>query len=420
MSLATHWGYEYDKVKARLHGLFARLELSWKQLFSDIEPEEYQAILKLLERGHDQAQYVLEHGDLPDGQPGVPWELAHGLSILHLGNAKALPQSVAELPTRVLKDGSLLGCRKWELLDLLWSESLIKWIENLHHHAPFGITPMLMRMDSDVVLAIAGDWGTGSFDSHAPAVAVANQMQLAQADFTIHLGDVYYAGTNTEENVDMAGWPQGKHGSFTLNSNHEMYSGAHGYFDELSKRFPMQQNTSYFALYNDDWLVFGLDSAYASDALNLYMDGVLNQEQIGWMQGLMRDLKVPRKLMVFSHHPGFDIGGSNKTALYRQVCDALGREPDYWYWGHLHNGICYAAQGGLHARCAGHGAIPYGDARELDGQPQVLWSERQRAGDEDYPERVLNGYVKVRLAGKDICEEFIGEDGTVRWTSSGQ
>ncbi len=35
----------------------------------------------------------------------------------------------------------------------------------------------------------------------------------------------------------MAGWPMGTHGSFTLNSNHEMYSGAHGYFKELAARF---------------------------------------------------------------------------------------------------------------------------------------------------------------------------------------
>jgi len=417
MSSAAHWEYEYDKVKARLHGLFARLELAWKQLVSAIEPQEYQAILSLLERGHAQAQYVLEHGDLPPDQPAVPWELAHGLSILHLGSAKALPQSVGELQTRVLKDGSLLGCRKWELLDLLWSEALIKWIENLHHHATFGITPVLLRMDSEVQLAIAGDWGTGAFDSHPPAVAVAKQMQLAQADFTIHLGDVYYAGTNAQENADMAGWPQGRHGSFTLNSNHEMYSGAHGYFKELARRFPIQQGTSYFALYNDHWLVIGLDSAYASDALNLYMDGALNQDQINWMKGLMRELPG-KKIMVLSHHQALDITGTQKTALYQTVCSSLGREPDYWYWGHLHNGICYRAQGGLHGRCVGHGAIPYGDASEVDGQPQVLWSERQLAGDEDYPQRVLNGYIKVRLDGEDISEEFIGEDGSVRWSST--
>ncbi|NWB94301.1 metallophosphoesterase [Pseudomonas gingeri] len=409
----SHLENELAKIRVRLSGLKARMELSWKKLISDIEPEEFQAIQALLQRGHDQAQYVLDHGDLPTDEPSVPWELSHGLSILHLGNAKALPTSESQLPTRVLKDGTLLGCRKWELLDLLWSEALIKWIENLRRHAAFGTTPMVMMIDNEVTLAIAGDWGTGPFESHAPAVNVANQMQLAQADFTVHLGDVYYAGTGSEEDVDMAGWPMGKHGAFTLNSNHEMYSGAHGYFAELNSRFPVQQGTSYFALYNDHWLIVGLDSAYASAPLGLYMDGTLNQQQIDWMQSLPKG----RKLMVLSHHQGFDISGENQTTLYQPVCDALGRVPDYWYWGHLHNGIVYAEQGGLRARCAGHGAIPYGVTSELDGNERVLFSEFKNAMDDEYPERVLNGYVKVRLSGENIIEEFIGEDGTVRWAS---
>jgi len=409
-----HLEHELAKILVRLSGLKARLELSWKRLVSDIEPEEFRAIQDLLQRGHDQAQYVIEHGDLPSDRPAVPWELSHGLSILHLGSASSLPKSEQELPTQVLKDGTLLGCRKWELLDLLWSEALIKWIENLRHHAPFATTPALVKMEREVVLAIAGDWGTGPFDSHAPAVSVANQMQLAQADFSIHLGDVYYAGTGSQENVDMRGWPHGKFGSFTLNSNHEMYSGAHGYFAELKARFPVQNGTSYFALYNDDWLIVGLDSAYASDAMNLYMDGALNEAQIQWMQGLPKR----KKLMVLSHHQGFDISGQNKTKLYQLVCDALGRVPDYWYWGHLHNGIVYAEQGGLKARCAGHGAIPYGVTSELDGNERVLFSEGQNAMDDEYPERVLNGYARLRLSGENIIEEFIGEDGSVRWSSS--
>jgi len=410
-----HLEHELAKIFVRLNGLKARLELSWKKLVSDIEPEEFRAIQDLLQRGHDQAQYVIKNGDLPSDRPAVPWELSHGLSILHLGSASPLPKTEQELPTQVLKDGTLLGCRKWELLDLLWSEALIKWIENLRHHAPFATTPALVKMEREVVLAIAGDWGTGPFDSHAPAVSVANQMQLAQADFSIHLGDVYYAGTGSQENVDMRGWPHGKFGSFTLNSNHEMYSGAHGYFAELKARFPVQNGTSYFALYNDDWLIVGLDSAYASDAMNLYMDGALNEAQIQWMQGLPKR----KKLMVLSHHQGFDIGGQHHTALYQPVCDALGRVPDYWYWGHLHNGIVYAEQGGLKARCAGHGAIPYGVTSELDGNERVLFSESKNAMDDGYPERVLNGYARVRLSGEEIIEEFIGEDGSVRWSSHG-
>ena len=71
----------------------------------------------------------------------------------------------------------------------------------------------------------------------------------------------------------------------------------------------------------------------------------------------------------------------------------------------------------MHARCAGHGAIPYGTTSELNGHARILWSETELAGDEVYPERVLNGYVKVRLVGENIEETFYGEDGSVRWSS---
>ena len=147
MSAVGHLKHEYDKVKVRLHGLFTRVEMAWMKLISELEPEEFQAIIKLLQRGHDQAQYVLKNGELPDDGPAVPWELSHGLSILRIGNATPLPQSPDQLQTKVLKDGTLLGCRKWELLDLLWSEALLKWIENLRHHATFGTDPAMVTMD---------------------------------------------------------------------------------------------------------------------------------------------------------------------------------------------------------------------------------------------------------------------------------
>lgn len=102
------------------------------------------------------------------------------------------------------------------------------------------------------------------------------------------------------------------------------------------------------------------------------MDGTLNPQQIDWMKTLPKR----SRLMVLSHHQGFDISGHNPNGLYTQVCDALGRVPDYWYWGHLHNGIVYAEQGGLKARCAGHGAIPYGVTSELDGMTGCCFPRR--------------------------------------------
>ncbi|WP_421549570.1 metallophosphoesterase family protein [Pseudomonas sp. QD4] len=415
MSFVSHLEHEYDRVKTRVDGLLARLDLAWKKLSNQLDAEQLQALVNLLQRAHDQAQYAIIHGELPRGQAPVPWELAHGLSLLHLGNAARLPQTEAELQTQVMKDGTLLGCRQWELLDLRWSEALLNWIENLRNHAPFDTTPALIEMADDVLLDMAGDWGTGYFDSASAAQRVAELMLQDKPDYTIHLGDVYYAGTGSEEGADLKNWPQGTQASFSLNSNHEMYSGAHGYFAEIDALFPKQQSTSYFALFNTHWLIVGLDSAYAADEMSLYMDGNLAPAQQQWLQDLVASKGQGRKIMLLSHHQGLDITGQTQTALYQQVVAAMGRAPDYWYWGHLHNGICYAPQGGMYGRCIGHGAIPYGPTREVKGNPRVQWSETLSADDPDYPQRVRNGYVRVTLQGATITEAFVGENGAVSW-----
>lgn len=192
-----------------------------------------------------------------------------------------------------------------------------------------------------------------------------------------------------------------------------MYNGAFGYFKELGLRFPLQQGTSYFSLYNHNWLILGLDTAYWSEKFNLYMDGALGDAQTAWLKTVTAGWQG--KIMLLSHHQGYAMDGSATTPLYQEVVAALGREPDYWYWGHLHNVICYRQQGKLLARCVGHGAIPYGPAKVLDGKPQVAWAETRSADDSQYPERVLNGFVRLELNGEALTEIFYDENGYQRW-----
>ena len=45
-------------------------------------------------------------------------------------------------------------------------------------------------IDDRVKISIAGDWGTGTDEARIVAAAMEN----SDPDFTIHLGDVYYAG----------------------------------------------------------------------------------------------------------------------------------------------------------------------------------------------------------------------------------
>ena len=71
-----------------------------------------QQILVRLKQVHQQVRQVIDSGST--SAAGIPWELAHGLSILdRVVDDKPLPTTEAELPTRVMDDGTLLGCRKW-------------------------------------------------------------------------------------------------------------------------------------------------------------------------------------------------------------------------------------------------------------------------------------------------------------------
>ncbi|MFC0351001.1 metallophosphoesterase family protein [Undibacterium danionis] len=406
-------------LESRLLGLQQRAKTALDKLKTDVYADlsegraQQAAILDLLKRAHQQAQRAM----LPNAKREkneLPWELVHGLSALGLLNgAKPLPKTPEEFATIVRSDGTLLGCRQWELLDPRWAEALVEWLEHWTCRAPFVSNPVVLRVPNQLRLAIVGDWGTGPFEVNAASSKIANLVAKAKPDFSIHLGDVYYAGTNEQEQNNMRDWPQGMRGSFTLNSNHEMYNGAFGYFAELARNFPLQNGCSYFALENDDWLVIGLDTAYFSPCASMYMDGVLDAGQLAWLAQLPKD----KRLLVLSHHEGYSALGDGKTALYQQVEQALGREPDYWYWGHLHNGICYQTIGNFRGRCVGHGAIPYGVASEFQGDERVVWYETELAGDFNYPERVLNGYALISLDGAGLSETLLGEDGSVRWKS---
>ena len=201
-----------------------------------------------------------------------------------------------------------------------------------------------------------------------------------------------------------------------------MYDGAFSYFDALAARFQGQKGCSYFALENDDWLIVGLDSAYHADEWTLYMDGDIGDAQRQWLRGL----PARRGIIILSHHNGYDLQGRNQADLYEQVLGqlvgeggALRYDRVVWYWGHLHNVAAYAPMSfsgtPVYPRCIGHGAIPYGDASELEGVEQVLWYETKNADDPDIPLRVLNGFAHLQLDGAALTESLVDENGCVRW-----
>lgn len=399
-----------------------KLKLAW-----DLLPASKKAAIQpMLDAAHEQLRDFVATGHTSH-RPGVPHQFLLAKSALHDDREQLVAALPEAIEIKVGPDGAIWGTGKYQQLDAGWVESAAIWIENLilgKHAFPAG-TPNILPMPDQVTITIAGDWGTGPFgNTTAPAIKIKDLIPTSNPDYTVHLGDVYYAGTKDQEtNFLLNLWPAGASGAFTLNSNHEMYSGAKPYFNEAigSSLFRLQSPYSFFALENANWIVVGLDSAYFSDENKAYLDGSIGTgAQVDFLRQVASRGK---KVIVLTHHNGLQQDGSATTGLWSEVMGAFpaSSPPAYWYWGHVHAGIVYVPQAnGTLCRCTGHAALPWGFASELANNPNVVWFETGNAGDPDDTLRVLNGYTVVQLNGADLTETFCNENGGVAWTPAKQ
>jgi hypothetical protein len=411
----------------------SRIKLAWSKL----TPAQQAQIAPSILGANDQAVQVAQTGVAPSVR-AAPHTLMLAHSALTNDSDAIVSNLDAGAVITVGDDGVIWGTGKWQQLDPGWAESFAVFLESLlpviGGKHPFSDTPQTIQIASDqVTIAIAGDWGTGDWrtsSNPAPSTDVRTHMAFLRPDITVHLGDVYYSGSSEEEQHELVMlWPAGLTGSFTLNSNHEMYSGAKPYFQVIDKPpFDQQRGCSYFALETPHWVIVGLDTAYFSPEMGLYMNGLLYPEgapnaQGGFLKEKAADAQAKGKsVILLSHHNGFDDTGTTPNTLFNQVMSAFpnGGSPAYWYWGHEHFAAVYKPQGpsGTLCRCCGHGALPWGQASALTNSPNVVWHETRSANDPDIPQRVFNGFAVLRLDGPNIQEAFYDENGGIAWTSS--
>jgi len=331
-------------------------------------------------------------------------------------------------PGVVASDGSLIISTFYAVADPGWALALVFFLYYIDSKFSFGTNPNTINISDQgsLSLAIFGDWGTGPWQDgsySAPATLVGTAVKNVGADISIHLGDVYYAGTASEEAYNLlSAFPNGSLYNFTLNSNHEMYDGANGYFGKAlaNSLFGPQRNTSYFAITFGNWVIIGLDSAFYSTAETMYMDGVVNDsDQLAFIKGL--NITNDQKVLILTHHPGITGDGSAVTSLFGQVYAALGnRYPDYWYYGHIHNAMVYNDQTAVtqkyktpsgaapQLRCVGHASIPFGKAYGYANNPNILYFAQTPMPNADSRQtnRVLNGYAVLTLTPTGIQEDF--------------
>ena len=334
----------------------------------------------------------------------------------------------------VSSNGTILGDRKYEQLDPEWmwavvDNFIVVFAGDRANFSNKQVQPLpLAGKHSDRVnIALISDWGTGEFAT-GPAIDMIGQAMSVAPDYLIHLGDVYYAGTggdflplDEEKNNFLKYWPKtdrlaaGR--SFTMNSNHEMYSGAKGYFHDAltDPRFVNQQNTSYFALQYGGWTVVGLDSAYYSTSPMCMLGSIGGPtgDQATWIKRLGLN---PKKTIILTHHTGMDDTGTEEYGLWGEVSGALGGDPAAWYWGHIHNGISYPTPTktptphNTRARCLGNGALPYGKAWGLaaakaNGTVDFYYDTFNRELNDGI--RIYNGFMLLTIkTNGDVREAF--------------
>lgn len=404
----------------------SRIKSAWGKL-----PADQQArITPLLMKGHQQAVTASQARVAPATDGSVGHALPLAFSAILNDRDGVVNNLDAGIVIDVDGGGEIWGTGKYQQLDPGWLEAFAEWLEHLTlGKSTFNTTPATIPIPDEVQIGLAGDWGTGDWRSTAnpaPSTDVRHHLAFLQPQLTIHLGDVYYAGTgDEEEHLLLSLWPRGSLGSLALNSNHEMYSGGGAYFKAISNPpFALQNGCSYFALENNNWVIVGLDSAFYSSEEKLYRDGALfpspgPQAQVDFLKA---QVAKGKKIIILTHHNGLVQDGTSQTSLWSQVMSAFPPDtgPAYWYWGHVHAGVVYQAQKNGAAtvlcRCCGHGGLPCGQASEMaNKQSTVLWYENRLAHDPDIPQRILNGFAMIYLAGPKIDEVFYDENGGAAW-----
>jgi hypothetical protein len=236
--------------------------------------------------------------------------------------------------------------------------SFFTWIEDLAPATCPAAAPVAAPIPNNFRMAVIGDWGTGLYG--APVCAESIRTDADGYDLLLHLGDVYYSGLPEEvESRFEKYWPPSPPGAVgrSLNGNHEMYTGGHGYFETLLPF--LNQSSSYFALQNDNWTLVMLDSAYSQPFGG--QEGDLFQAQADWLDNIIQ-AAGNRKIVLFSHHQPFSLLDQNQgpklvTWLQKYL---TGKQIFAWYWGHEHRCVLYDPHPawGLCGRCVGHGGFP--------------------------------------------------------------
>lgn len=310
-----------------------------------------------------------------------------------------------------------------------------------------GIHPI----DDRATISLSGDWGTGTDEAHM----VADRIREFHPDITIHLGDVYYVGDQTEIDENFLGkktspyepveWPLGSKGSFALSGNHEMYARGMGYFGSILPRMGLNpppgetqaadrgrgpgQWASFFCLENNFWKIIGIDTGYNSTGFDWgklpvlkHIQALLRNEHckpdcriaqpvLDWLDSVVKPNDDNRGLILLSHHGSHSAFSDWYKIPARQLAAAIHR-PAIWFWGHEHKMAIYDWFGppdGIRTfgRCIGHGGMPVERASHPQADCPVIGWDNRRYDNGEKIDAGYNGHANLTFDGASLKIDYV-------------
>ena len=300
----------------------------------------------------------------------------------------------------------------------------------------------IYRMPDRCSLGIAADWGSGT----ESALRVAKGIRAQNPDVTIHMGDVYFAGTPDEYERVFIGQPPGAPGSwphgsarprqpndalpaYAMNGNHEMVSGGFGLIEHALPA--LHQKTTYFALENAHWRIVALDSGYTQPhngilqfVQNFKQDwtlGITSDQQQWLAECVFKDPGDKRPVVLLSHHQPISAFEVATPALIEQLAPYLDRVL-LWFWGHEHRIALYGAVelGGhnVRGRCIGHAGMPqtfpaFTPLAGSEWTKAVVATPPENVGLKDPQDGVLYaycGWITLALDAAELRIRYFNED----------
>ena len=292
-------------------------------------------------------------------------------------------------------------------------------------HAKLDDFVMDDRLPATATIALLADWGTGQESARKLLAKIASK----KPDVVLHLGDVYYSGTETEvKNYFYAIWQAvlgipkvawdmvlpntaAKPATFHLSGNHDMYAGGGPYYSVIKM---LGQPASYFCLRNDDWQFIALDTGlHDANSIAQGEPTFLEDTEVAWLRHKI-ETAGDRKTVLLSHHQLFSaadkIGGETVNLRLLGQVQGLLANVTAWLWGHEHSLVIYKRFQNVLARCIGHGAFPVPvDIDQANAADVPL--EDVRLDKDHLGGLYLHGYTMVQLDGAQATATYYQYNG---------